>query len=269
MGGIKVSTKVAGKTVSQTYKPTKPKVSKALKKAINNAIKKQDELKMATNLTLADQYSVPGAGLNTGASLGYVSNTSIVPIVTQGAGEANRIGNVIRPKTLSLRYSLRALPTTDAASPVNTNPFKGIPFLVRVVVFQHRWAIDEASQTGILQNGNSSQNLGSTPDNWMMPYNKEEYRIFYTKSYKMSALSHVSSTGAYNTENQANGFKTFVMKRTKIKLPKTLKYNDNNGAATNAGMFLAVAICNIDGTVVSNAQSRLQLNAESYLSFYD
>lgn len=272
MGGIKVTTKVGGKVVSVTKKPTRsarPKVSKAVKKAIKYALKKQDEVKMATNLTLADQYSVPGAGLNTGVSLGYVSNVSIIPTVVQGAGEANRIGNIIRPKNLSIRYTLRALPTTDAASPSNTNPFKGIPFLVRVVVFQHRWAIDEGSQTGILQNGNSSQNLGSIPDNWLMPYNKEEYRIFHSKTYQMSALSHVSSTGTLNTENQANNIKTFVMRRANIKLPKTLRFNDNNGACTNAGMFLAVAVCNIDGTVVNNAQSRLQINAESYLSFTD
>lgn len=245
--------------------PAKPKVSQTVKKAIKSAINRQGELKMAANLTIADQVSVTGAGLNTPQGLGFVSSSSIVPIVVQGAGEANRNGNVIRPKNLSLRYTLRALPTTEAG----TNPFKGIPFLVRVVVFKHRWAIDEASQTGLLQIGNSSQNLGSTPDNWLNPYNKDEFKIYYSKNFKFSALSHISSTGTLNTENQANGFQTFAMKKVSIKLPETLKYNDNNGAATNEGFFLAVACCNIDGTVISNSQSRLQLNAETYMSFYD
>lgn len=249
---------------------TKPKpVSQTVKKAISKAINRNSELKMATNLTVADQVNVTGAGLNTPVGLGYVSSSSIIPIVVQGAGESNRNGNSIRPKRLSLRYTLRALPTTDGASPVNNNPFKGIPFLVRVIVFKHRWAIDEASQTGILQQGNSSQNLGSTPDNWLNPYNKDEYKIYYSKSFKFSALSHISSTGVYNTENQANGFQTFAMKKVSIKLPETLKFNDNNGAPTNEGFFLAVACCNVDGTVILNSQSRLQINAETYMSFYD
>lgn len=258
------------KTTKSSYKPRKAyKPTKSLKKQIVKVIKQQSDLKTAANLTIADQISVPGAGLNTSAGLGWVSASNIIPLITQGAGEANRIGNTIRPKWLSLRFTLRALPTTDSNSPTNNNPFKGIPFLVRVIVFQHRWAIDEASQVGILENGNSSQNLGSTPDNWVMPYNKEEYRIFCTRQYTMAALAHTSSTGVLNTENQANGVKSFIVHRCKIKMPKVLRFNDNNGSATNAGMFMAVAVCNVDGTVVSNAYTRLQLNAESYLDFYD
>lgn len=258
----------------KTAKKTKttPKVkkyTKTLNKQIAKVIKQQSDLKTAANLTIADQVLVTGAGLNTPFGLGWVSNVSILPLITQGAGAGNRIGNNIRPKNLSLRFTLRALPTTDFNSPTNTNPFKGIPFLVRVIVFNHRWAIDEGSQTGILENGNSSQNLGSTPDNWVMPYNKEEYKIHCTRQYTMAALSHVSSTGLLNTENQGNGIKNFIVHRCNIKLPQIIKFNDNNGAPTNAGPFMAVAICNTDGSVVSSAQTRLQLNAEAYLTYYD
>lgn len=240
-----------------------------IKRIVNRVIKGHTELKTATNLTIADQVSVTGAGLNTAFGLGFVSSSAIIPIITQGAAEANRIGNVIRPKWLSLRYTLRAQPTTDATSPSNLNPFKGVPFLCRVIVFKHRWAIDEASQTGILQNGASSQNLGSTPDNWVMPYNTDEYKIYYSKTFKMQALCHAGSGGVLTSENQGYGLQNFVVRRCRIAMPKVLRYNDNNGAATNEGFFMAVAVCNVDGTVVNSAQSRVQLNAESYLDFYD
>lgn len=258
------------KTAKRSYKSKKAyKPSKTLKKQIVRVIKQQSELKTATNLTIADQVSVYGAGLNTPVGLGFVSSSSIVPLITQGSSEGNRIGNSIRPKWLSLRYTLRAVPTTDATSPTNNNPFKGIPFLCRVIVFKHRWAIDEGSQTGILQTGSSSQNLGSTPDNWVMPYNTDEFKILYSKQFKMQALSHVSSTGVLNTENQGTYLQNFIVKRCRIPMPKVLRFNDNNGAATNEGFFMAVAVCNVDGTVVSNIQTRVQINAESYLDFYD
>lgn len=242
---------------------------KNIKSIVRNVLKKENELKTATNLTIADQVSVYGAGLNTPVGLGFVSASSIVPLIVQGAGESNRIGNSVRPKWLSLRFTLRAQNTTDAASPTNNNPFKGIPFLCRVIVFKHRWAIDEGSQTGILQTGSSSQNLGSTPDNWVMPYNTEEYKIYYSKQWKMQALGHISSTGAINTENQGYGLQNFIVSRCRIKMPKVLKFNDNNGAATNEGFFMAVAVCNADGSVISNIQTRVMINAESYLDFYD
>lgn len=240
-----------------------------IKRIVNRVIKGHTELKTATNLTIADQVSVYGAGLNTPVGLGFVSSSNIIPLVTQGASEGNRIGNSIRPKWLSLRYTLRAQPTTDSASPTNNNPFKGVPFLCRVIVFKHRWAIDEGSQTGILQSGASSQNLGSTPDNWVMPYNTDEFKIYYSKQYKMQALAHTGSTGVLNTENQGYGLQNFVVRRCRIPMPKVLRFNDNNGSATNEGFFMAVAVCNVDGTVVTNIQTRVQINAESYMDFYD
>lgn len=240
-----------------------------IKNIVRNVIRGNTELKTAANLTIADQVSVYGAGLNTPVGLGFVSSSSIIPIITQGSSEANRIGNNIRPKWLSLRYTLRALPTTDSSSPTNNNPFKGVPFLCRLIVFKHRWAIDEASQTGLLQNGASSQNLGSTPDNWVMPYNTDEFKILYSKQFKMQALAHTGSTGVLNTENQGTYLQNFIVKRCRIPMPKVLRFNDNNGAATNEGFFMAVAVCNVDGTVVSNIQTRVQINAESYLDFYD
>lgn len=253
---------------SKTAAVEKVKV-RNIKTIVKRVMKGQSELKTATNLTIADQVSVYGAGLNTPVGLGFVSASSIIPLITQGASESNRIGNQVRPKWLSLRYTLRAVPTTDASSPTNNNPFKGVPFLCRVIVFKHRWAIDEASQTGILQNGSSSQNLGSTPDNWVMPYNTDEFRILYSKQFKMQALAHTGSTGVLNTENQGNYLQNFIVKRCRIPMPKLLRFNDNNGAATNEGFFMAVAVCNVDGTVVSNIQTRVQINAESYLDFYD
>lgn len=265
----KKTTKPKSSPKSKPRKYAKPTKTQALRAAVVSVIKQQTDLKTATNLVIADQQLVYGAGLNTPVGLGFVSSSNIIPLVVQGAGAGNRIGNTIRPKWLSLRFTLRALPTTDSLSPTNNNPFKGIPFLVRVIVFKHRWAIDEASQLGILENGNSSQNLGSTPDNWVMPYNKEEYRIFCSKQYTMAALAHTSSSGVLNTENQANGVKSFIVHRCSIPMPKILRFNDNNGSATNEGMFMAVAVCNTDGSVISNIQTRLMINAESYLDFYD
>ena len=137
----------------KSYKSTNTRVIKAV---VNKALKQNIEMKAAPLYTLADQQPVYGAGLNTGALLGYCPNVNIIPPVTQGTGDGQRVGNIIHPKKLTLRYTLRA------NSVQSINNFTAIPFLARVIVFRHRYANDDNSQLLLLDSGNGSQNLGST-----------------------------------------------------------------------------------------------------------
>lgn len=270
-------------TAMQRRRPTKyrpAKLSKPVKKAIVSIVKKQQELKIAQQIGLADSVNVSGTGLLydgvtnlRGWCSGPTGINGIIPAVPTGTGEANKIGNRIMPKSLILKYFLMALPTTDSTfTGGNTNPFKGVPFRVRVIVFRHKYAIDDYSQTNILQNGNSSNSFGSGIDNFFRPYNKDEFTIVYSKTIKMAAVKHVSgATGAtITTENVPNGALSFYAGSARIPLPKTLRFNDGADVATNAGYFLAVCYCNEDSTPDSaGAYRRVQLNAETQMTFYD
>lgn len=251
-----------------------------IKKIVKSVLKKNTELKIAQQIGLADNVNVSGTGLLydgvtnlRGWCSGPSIPTGIIPSVPSGTGEGNKIGNQIMPKNLILKYFLSALPTTDSTFVGgNTNPFKGVPFRVRVIVFRHRFAIDDFSQTNILQNGNSTTSFGSGIDNFFRPYNKDEYTIVYSKTVKMSAVKHVSGAGGtvISTENVPNGSLTFYAGSAKIPLPKKLRYNDGADVPTNQGYFMAVCYCNDDGSADSSGTyRRLQLNAETSMTYYD
>lgn len=245
--------------------PQPKKVSLPIKNYVSRAISRNVETKCSMRQNIADQQTVTGAGLNTSVGLGFVSGTSIIPAISQGTGEAERVGNKIKPTKLKLAITLRAQPVTAVGS---LTPFPATPFLCRVIVFRHRYATDDNSQIGILDTGNSMSNLGSTPDSWLQPYNKDEYIIAYSKQFLMQPIQNQSTT-PYSAENMVSNAKAFVMLKKNIKVPKSLIYTDNTSTANNAGWFLAVACCNVDGTVVTNTQSRVMLNAESYLYYKD
>lgn len=246
---------------------TKPNpLPERVKEYVRRRIARNEETKCSMRLNIADQAQVTGAGLNTTAFLGWVSGTSIIPPVTQGTDESSRIGNKIKVQKLQLAFCVRAQNITAAGATLN--PFPATPFLCRVIVFRHKYANDDYSQVGILDTGNSMSNLGSTPDNWLQPYNKDEYSIFYSKQWLMQPIKNESTTPA-TAEQPSNGSKSFIMKKVNIKLPKTLIYNDNTSLPTNQNLYMAVAICNVDGTVVTSSQSRAMVNAESYLYFKD
>lgn len=244
---------------------TKPAV-KTVKKIVKRAIRINEELKCSPNLTIADQAVVAGAGLNVGAGLGFTQTTSIVPQIPLGTSDGQRIGNIIRPTRLVLKYTVAAREVSIAGG---TNPFPAMPFLCRVLVYSHKYATDDYSNNNILDVGNASNNLGSTPDFWLEPYNKKEFNIHYSKQFLMQPVRTTFAGTGYQSDNLANGAKTFVMRKAIIKVPKKFYFNDTTGIPTNCGMYFSVAICNQDGSVVTSTQYRAQVNAESYLYYRD
>lgn len=253
---------------------------KNIKKIVKTVMKNKSELKIAQQIALADNINVSGTGLLydgvtnlRGWCSGPSNPSGIIPAIANGTGEGQKIGNKVSPKNLMLKYFLQALPTTDSSfTGGNTNPFKGTPFRVRVLVFRHKFAIDDFSQTNILQQGNTTTSFGSGIDNFFRPYNKDEYTIVYSKTIKMAACKHVSgATGAtITTENTPLGATSFYSGKVKLPLPKVLRYNDGADVATNQGYFLAVCYCNEDSSADSpGTYRRVMLNAETSLTYYD
>lgn len=247
-----------------------------IKKIVKSVVLKSSERKFAMKNYIADKVSIYGAGLNYNGTTnlnGWCSGPSdgygIIPLVPAGTGEGNRIGVKIATKGFFLRYSLNALFTTDAASGANPNPFKGVPFRVRVIVFRHKYAIDDYSQSNICNVGNGNADLGSDLDTYFRPYNKDEYTIVYSRTHKMAALRHSST--ANTTENMPPGCQNIVIGRTYIKLPRILRYNDTlvTNSPTNVQYYLACAVVNDDGSAISTSQSRVILSAETGMYFHD
>lgn len=251
-----------------------------IKSIVKNVMKKTVERKFAMKNFIADKVAVPGCGLNyngttnlNGWCNGPTDGYGILPSIPAGSGEGSRIGVKITPKSCFLRYSLLASTTTDSTVTLNTNPYKGIPFRVRVIIFRHRYAIDDFAQNNIVNIGNGATDLTADVDTYFRPYNKDEYTIVYSKTHRMAALRHVTGAAGttVTTENLPNGCMTYVNGRARVPLPKVLRYNDQvvTNYPTNIGYFLAFAVVNDDGSTVTTAQSRVMASAESGMYFTD
>lgn len=250
-----------------------------VKKIVKSVIRRQLETKFTMKNFIADKVDVYGVGLNyngttnlNGWSSGPADSFGIVPAIQQGVGEGNRVGVKCTPKYCYLRYSLNALFTTDSTSGVNFNPFLGVPFRVRVIVYRHRNDLTDWTQAGMIDVGTQTASMGADLDTYFRPYNKDEYMIAYSRMHKMYPLRHVTGTGS-TTQNMPPGCSNFVTAKVKIPVPAVLRFNDDpallTNQASNASWFLAVAVVNDDGSTITTSQKRVQISAETGLFFTD
>lgn len=269
----KVYTSKSGKKVKVTTKPIVPRpVPEPVKKYVNRRLNNAIETKIAVR-QVWQQNVVLGAGLDAASGLGLTTSglagtpTTILPDVTAGSGDANRDGDVINPKKMVLKLSLRALDTTGNVA--GTNPFRGKPMLCRVIVYNKRYANDDYANSGILDKGNTVGNIDSSPDSWLEPYNKKDFIIWYSKTFKMCAFSDTGTTPP-TLENIPSGYVNYIAKRINIKIPKKLVFAKTaDSQPQNYSPKMSICMCNVDGTVVSNVQYRIQVNAESQLYYTD
>lgn len=236
--------------------------TKVLTKLIKKVVNKDIEDKCVQNQSLIQQANIPGAGL-TSTGLGVLSPVSIV--LSQGTNEASRIGNQIEVKKFNLRYSIYALPSTEAAG---INPFRGLPFLVRVVVYRHRYNMGDSSPDALIDMGSTNTFLNGDIDTYFRPYNKDEYSIVYSKTHRLQPIRHLGTT-AYAEVNQDTKATSFVIRNIDLKAPKIMKFNDNNQQPTNYNYYIGFSVCNVDGSAITTSQTRATVNAESTLYFQD
>lgn len=260
---------------SPTKKTIKGAVNSAkvrnLKKIVRSVIKKDSEVKKVYDTGLATNLSIPGEGVNFGPQTNGFTTNSLIPNPAIGTSSAARIGNRVTPKRLNVRYSLYAAPTTQADSTGgNPNPFQGLPFLVKVVVYCKRFSTSVSDPTGIINDGATSGNLTGAVDTFFRPYNRDEFKIAYSAVHKMCASRHNGTAVAFTPASQDQRTQSYVVRSFNLKLPAHLIYNDNASAyPTNAAWYASVAVCNVDGSVISTTQSRVRFNCESYLMFTD
>lgn len=245
--------------------PTIPKAVRLQRKEVANiakaVVKRDKEVKRVVNAGIFDSANIPGSGID-GGSNGLVQ--AIIPLCTQGTGESNREGNVINVKKFNLRYSLNALSTNVSG----LNPYPGLPFYVKVVVYRHKFNIGDSSPTALVDLNNTSGAFTSAVDTLFRDLNTDEYYIAHSAKYLMCPPRHLSAT-VQEAASMPPECKSMIIKNVKIKLPTKLTFNDTGSTPTNAGWWLAVGVVNVDSSAISTSSVRCTINAESYLDFTD
>lgn len=258
----RMAKKAVRKPKANGIKVSKPVINPVLKKYVSKLVNKTEEIKVFTN-GLATKYNIQGSGFNTTGPFGFNSPSNIIPIISQGTGQHQRVGNVIRPKgKLYIRGHVVALPTSST-----NNPFPNCPFYVKIVVWRQKASMSTISNTDILDNGITAGgiNFDGTLDDLMIPFNRDKYVIGAVKTFSLQPNSTVSG---YSTENLSR-FPVSKFFKMYVDLPAKLTYNDTLLDPSNCRWYMSAGIVNCDGTLAINSIYRAQITADATMRFTD
>lgn len=244
--------------VKNTYKK-KPSYSRIPRGYIQSAVKKAlDNLTESKSV----QYTwnqIGSGGLCNWAATTATWNTNNVraffPVTTdglviaQGTGEANRVGNSVR--TRSLIYSGVIYPNQYNAT-YNPTP---IPQEVCFMLISRKDTGDTNPGTfaALYESGNSSANPDGTVFDLVREINTDLYTVHYKRVFKIGAAENTGTGAVAGFQNYANtDFKynqKFKMDLTKY-IDKEIRFNDSSNGATAMKHYIwgVWMTCDADGT---------------------
>lgn len=231
---------------------------------VNKAIASANEDKHFVKNVYFD-VNVPGCGFNsTSTNSGLTTTDSIIPLIIQGDTVSQRDGNRIKVKSLSVRLQLQAKPVSS------TNAQEGLPFYVRVVFYNRKDSMTNNTNTGILDEGGSSTNFTYDAGSLLLNYNKDLFNIIKSKTYKMAPCQAADIFGVTLPREPPNGFVSHVLKKFKIKCPKTMIYDDTTAQPMHR-IYAAIGVVNADGSNIFPVVggTRLRVCMDTHLIFED
>lgn len=259
----RMAKKAVVKSKANGLKVKKSVINPALKRVVRKMINNTEEKKFYTQ-SIAYKSPILGTGFNTTGNFGYNTASNIIPVITQGTGQQQRIGCKIRPTSLLVRGHILALPTTAAGG---TNPYTNIPFYVRIVVWRQRQSMTTATNPAILDDGITSggNDFEGSLDDLMVPFNKDRFNIAKVITLKLQPAANSGTAAAENLSK----YPMSAFFKFRVPIPKVFVYNDTALDPSNCRWFMSAGIVNFDGTLAINTVSRANITAQSVLSYTD
>lgn len=252
---------------SNGIKTTKKVVNPMLKSIVKRLMRKESEVKTVTSTVfpvVGANGDIMGSGINNSVvpSYGITSLLPIIPPISQGTGQGQRIGNQISPVSLILRGIINALPTNSS-----NNNYPNQPFYVRVIVFCPRSnSTSNVIGYDLLDQGTTNVEFDGSLNDLLLPYNRDKYTIL--KSFQVNlqpVYDPVSTAGAIENTNK----KVNHLFKIRIPLPKTLKYVDTLQDNSKTRYYMAAGVVNWNGNLLAQTDIRAKINCEAILKYRD
>jgi len=238
------------KTVSKSVKSY-------VKKAIHRQIENKERLIYGENITLT-------------ATSPSTQSIGLLPSMTQGTGDALRIGNQIKIVKGITKIAFNIKPYSDTTNP-NT-----VPVWVRVLLVKNL-RLKEASayinSTDLAQIFRGNATALAQQNNMLdmqLPVNDDLFRVLADRKFKIGA-SYASATGFVTTQgffdnSPASKMLTFNWGKY---VKSVLKFDDNdaNYYPQNNNLFLVMMAVNADGT--TNIYSPTEYHYVTSLQYED
>lgn len=188
----------------------------------------------------------------------------------QGVASNNRIGNHIKIKSAKMSLMFTPHPYDLTFNPTPS------PLVITVVLFYQIEAPHDLTTTlsGFFQNGSSSDNpsLTGVLYDTMKPINKDRYRVFYRKSFKLGHAAYggtgVNAAAQSYTNNDFKYSQKCIIDYTKY-LVKSVKYDDTTVDPKTRIVQCSILISSAGGKVLSNTERAVYMNGCMSIRYTD
>nr|WAE42939.1 MAG: capsid protein [Cressdnaviricota sp.] len=243
-----------------TRKRAPRKASKNLVKLIQKQIHKDLEDK-SRNVQLA--LTAYNSGITVAADA-----TKVIPSISQGTDNGERIGDKVRGKSLVIRgHLLLSAPTISNQSNCRIG--------VRLMVVQPKRYSNDTDVTTyynnwmpyLLDNGTTSNGFNGDIKDLYTPINRDAITVYYDKLHYLSSTNIVvlSSVGVANEDLR------YTTKLFNIKIPckKVLTYLDGNETPQNFAPMVILGYAKLDGSSADTLSANVSMAYTSCFKYED
>jgi len=218
------------------------KTPKALNRAIKAIVRRQMETKMNQDTPSAKNI------------FNFITNTevfSLFPVISQGTGQASRVGNKISPTYFQLKLAIIAANMNGVYVGASSTYFD-------IYIFKWKGANQEGGQpassdmTQFLQDDNSAQSYDGQILDGLRPVNSDMFTLLKKKRITLNNIFNTTVGQMAGYYQSVSPQRTLTFNLTKY-LKKTLIYDDNNTNVINDNMYIAIGGTQTDGTNVTTS----------------
>lgn len=257
------------KRVAKKSKKTTRKTGKQLvtKSQLYRAIRRNVETKFATN---SYAYTTFNSGITAAADF-----VSVLPNITLGTNQNNRIGNSIRPLKMVIRGYVCY--HTDSLASASNQDARMLG--ARLFVLQdktNRSYANTPNNFNILDIGGSSSTFTGTALDFVIPHNSDMYQIYADKKMKIlkpfgfTNNATPTSTNAITSFNNSM-FHPFVITLTQKQLPAVLKFDESESInyPVNFAPYIALGYSDLLNKTPDTLNTQLAMEFVSTLYYED
>lgn len=241
-------------------------INRAVKSYVNRRIARTQETKIVST-----QYAP--TLFNSGiSSIGDL--VTVLPPVTLGTGQNNRIGNSIRPIKLVIRGYVSYYTSSSTLADARM-------LGARLMCWQDKsnrsYGNSSITNYQLINYGGTSQTFDGTVSRWLAPHNTDQMQWFCDK--KMRIMKPFGYTNVGGTASATNAmtsmdhslFHPFTITISAKHLPAVLKYDatESSNFPVNFAPYLALGYCDLLGAAADTVSTQLQLAFDATLYYKD
>lgn len=270
--------RVIRRVIRRKISRTRPAVVKRAVKRANNAAFKKKVLKVMRGQVESKQafHTQPTINFNSGVTAA-ADAIRIIPNVSIGTGDNARIGDQIRPQSLTLRGIIQMLPQGG-------NQGDGVrKIAARVMIITPKafptWASASANATTwqqyLLKKGGTTTQFTGALDDLFAPMNTDAITCHYNKVFYFNQSSYMSIGGSTSgtVATTQDNLVRFFKKTIKFGANRVFKYDsgvDTGLTPSNGPAYvLLVGYCFVDGTSPDTINQRISMQFDSTLNYED